>query len=114
MPFLLGIFTGMRKGEILGLKWSDVDFENGKIHIRRTLGRTKKGLVFKDPKHQNPKDKFQSLPTTKKLIELKMKQEKVKIRLSEAYEDNDIIICTYNGKPKEPRNLLRDFLQDFK
>ncbi len=35
--FMLAIFSGARQGELLGLKWSDVDWENNQIHIQRTF-----------------------------------------------------------------------------
>jgi integrase len=48
------IFTGMRRGEMLGLKWIDIDFEEGTIHIQRSLTRTKtKGIILKDVKTES-------------------------------------------------------------
>jgi integrase len=41
--YVLAINTGMRRGELLGLKWSDVDLEGGRLSIRRTLTRTDNG-----------------------------------------------------------------------
>ncbi|KYD29359.1 site-specific integrase [Parageobacillus toebii] len=38
ITFLLAIYTGMRRGEILGLKWSDIDFDKKVIHVNRSLG----------------------------------------------------------------------------
>lgn len=37
--YAVGFFTGMRTGEIIGLKWEDIDFENREINIQRTVGR---------------------------------------------------------------------------
>ncbi len=37
--YVLAIHTGLRQGELLGLKWEDVDLENGFIRVRRTLSR---------------------------------------------------------------------------
>lgn len=37
--YAVGFFTGMRTGEIIGLKWKDIDFENREINIERTVGR---------------------------------------------------------------------------
>jgi integrase len=34
---IVAAVTGLRRGELVGLKWADIDFENGKIHIRRSL-----------------------------------------------------------------------------
>lgn len=39
--YVLAVSTGLRQGELLGLKWGDVDLENGLIRVRRTLTRNK-------------------------------------------------------------------------
>jgi integrase len=62
IPYLLAIFTGMRREEVLGLKWDDVNFENKKIRIKRSLCFVSgKGLIFKEPKTKNRKGKFRFL-----------------------------------------------------
>ena len=38
--FLVDLFTGLRRGELLGLKWDDMDFETGELHIRRQVHPT--------------------------------------------------------------------------
>ncbi|MCK4789695.1 MAG: tyrosine-type recombinase/integrase [Desulfobacteraceae bacterium] len=44
----LALTTGLRQGELLGLKWSDIDWERGKLFVRRQLQRvTGKGLIFR-------------------------------------------------------------------
>src|SRR5215208_2035400 len=48
--YVLAIHTGLRQGEILGLKWDDVDLEDGSLQVRRTLTITKSGPVFTAPK----------------------------------------------------------------
>jgi integrase len=51
IPVLLAATTGMRRGEVLGLRWRDVDLAKGEAHIRQSLEQTKaKGLSFKSPK----------------------------------------------------------------
>lgn len=52
MPILFGAFLGMRRGEIVALRWEDVDFENNCIHIRRAVAMDdiKKEWVEKSPK----------------------------------------------------------------
>jgi len=47
---VLAIYTGLRQGELLGLKWDDVDLEDGSLQVRRTLSITKSGPVFTSPK----------------------------------------------------------------
>ena len=41
--YVLAIHTGLRQGELLGLKWDDVDLEDGSLQVRRTLAITKNG-----------------------------------------------------------------------
>jgi integrase len=48
--YVLAIHTGLRQGELLGLKWNDVDLENGTLQVRRTLSVTKNGPVLSTPK----------------------------------------------------------------
>ena len=50
LPILLAATTGLRRGEILGLRWEDVDFENTSIAVRQSLEQTASGLGFKPPK----------------------------------------------------------------
>src|SRR5215204_1044559 len=48
--FVLAIHTGLRQGELLGLKWEDVDLESGTLRVRRTLATTKSGPMLTAPK----------------------------------------------------------------
>jgi integrase len=48
--YVLAIHTGLRQGELLGMKWDDVDLDDGTLQVRRTLARTKNGSVFTSPK----------------------------------------------------------------
>lgn len=50
IAYVLGIYTGMRKGEILGLRWKDCDLEEGKISIQQTLAKVRGKLTFQEPK----------------------------------------------------------------
>ena len=47
---VLALGTGMRRGEILGLRWSDLDIDGGRLTVARALEQTKAGLAFKQPK----------------------------------------------------------------
>jgi integrase len=47
---LIGLATGMRRGEIVALRWSDIDLDGGKVRVERSLEETQAGLAFKEPK----------------------------------------------------------------
>ena len=48
--YLLAVTTGLRQGELLGLKWEDVNLEEGKLQVRRTLATAKGGPALTAPK----------------------------------------------------------------
>ena len=49
--YVLAIHRGLRQGELLGLRWEDVDLEAGTLQVQRTLSLTKQGHVFEPPKN---------------------------------------------------------------
>lgn len=111
LEYLLGVFCGLRKGEILGLKFSDFDFEQHTVSVKRQLGanlvmeeRSSKiasySVIEKDPKT------FNSVRTLRipQVIETEVLRRKNKIdedraALMDGYEDNDYISCQPNGRP---------------
>jgi len=61
--YVLAVHTGMRRGELLGLKWSDVDLEGGTVSVRRTLTRTSNGkhVALGEPKTKSSRRTIPSL-----------------------------------------------------
>lgn len=108
---LLG--TGLRLGEVLGLRWQDVDLRKKTINIVQALVRTKsKGLIMENPKTEKSK---RLLPIPKEIavaIRLhRIKQGKIKQHAKENYEDHDLIFSTKSGKPINPRFLTKKFYE---
>ena len=109
MIFLLAIYTGMRSGEILGLKWSDIDFEKKKINVKRSLAYIPhKRYIFTMLKTKNAK---REIPIPQLIIDELLKHQKQqqiwKKRFNKEYRDQDFVICTEKGAEQDPRNVLR-------
>lgn len=113
--FLLTLGTGLRRGELLALRWQDVDFKNGTITVRRSLGRekvesspTKTALVFKEPKTEKSRRTI-AVPqeALKELKAHRARQNEEKLFFGPAYQDHCLVFCTVNGKPLDPDNFRR-------
>ena len=106
--FLIALLTGMRQGEILGLRWKDVDMDNQTIYIRQTL--TQEAELKAGAKNNSS---IRSIHISNKLVsELKAHRKLVleeKLLLGHNYNDFDLIICTRSGKPIIPRNFRKEF-----
>lgn len=106
--FLMSIFTGMRQGEILGLRWKDIDFEAQTIFVRQTL--TQYAEIKAGAKNEAS---VRSIHIPNKLVdELEINRKQVvqeKLIHGQSYHDNDLVVCTRDGKPMIPRNFRKEF-----
>ncbi|QWH51273.1 site-specific integrase [Bacillus mycoides] len=95
--YLLAITTGMRLGEVLGLRWQDVDFNNHTVTINQTLGHDNK--IKTSAKNNSSK---RTIPIPLEVIEelkrRKLQINKDKLRIGPAYHDLDLITCNNLGK----------------
>jgi integrase len=114
--YALALLAGMRQGEILGLRWQDIDWDAKKIYINQTL--TFSGKVIADGAKTSAGIRQISIPN--QLIDiLRLQQEKyvkLKEELGEVFEeDMDIVIFNLaNGKTVFPGNLVSRYTKDVK
>jgi integrase len=94
LPCLLALSTGMRRGEIFGLQWGDVDLEEGIVHIRRSLVPKKGGAILKAPKSGKGRDIPLSDMAISELRRLRLERE--------AYNASDFVVVRADGSPESP------------
>jgi integrase len=107
--FQLALSTGMRQGEILGLRWKDVDFEKRLIYIRQTLSHDGKTFNKGAKTKSSMRTINLSSSTIKVLKERKLYLAKEKLRMGPIYKDLDLIACTQYGTPLNASNIRRSF-----
>ncbi len=110
VPVLIAAATGMRRGEVLGLKWADVDFERTTLKVERSLQETKAGLTLKPPKTKRSRRSI-TLPTflIEELKRHRQEQRKHRIAVAPVYQDNDLVCAKEDGSFVSPEWLSRRF-----
>lgn len=88
-------YTGLRQGEALALKWSDIDFENKKITVNKTAVRIKERQTLQTPKTKNSKRVISIDPTTLSILKSwKKDQIKIYFKNGKHFEGDDNFIFT--------------------
>lgn len=102
-PILLAISTGMRRGEILGLKWSDIDLEKSRLRVARSL-QPDRSLA--EPKTVRSRREI-SLPATTvgAIRQLKVRQNKLKLKLGSGYADQGFVFANELGAAWVPDSI---------
>lgn len=99
VPIVLALYTGMRRGEILALRWQDVNLNAGYLRVERSLEQTRlAGATFKLPKSKKSRRTI-SLPVTvvETLKAHRAEQEKRRAILGEGYQALDLVCCREDG-----------------
>jgi integrase len=108
--FMLLLLYGLRRGEVLGLRWRDVDKEDGEIRIRQQVQRIKGELRFYPVKTAAGRRDLPLLPIAQSMLDLRRQAQAAdRQELGRAWQDNGLIFTTKTGRPVEPRNLVRSF-----
>ncbi len=108
--WLFYILTGVRRGEALALRWSDVDLEAGTAAIRRSLVPVDHGLVFGEPKTERGRRLIGLDPELiSALGDHRRGQVKERPRMGADYDDQDLVFAHRDGKPLHPERVSRWF-----
>jgi integrase len=106
--YVLAITTGLRRGELLGLRWRDVDLEHSVLRVGRALvregGRYRLGETKTKRGHRSIRLTSQAVSA---LGAHRKRQLEERIRLAGLYEDHDLIFATQKGTPLNPENLVK-------
>lgn len=98
--YVVALTTGMRQGEILGLRWRDVGLDTGSIYIKRTLNRVRGEWLYAEPKTARSR-RHVTLPAVAviALRQHREQQQGEKEMLGGNYQDLGLVFCKASGEP---------------
>jgi len=108
-PVLLLIAsTGLRRGEALALRWTDIDLEAGHLKVAQTIARIDGRLVVSEPKTARSRREVPlSAPIVALLQRHRATQDEDRARAANQWADTGLVFTTELGTAVDPRNLLR-------
>jgi integrase len=109
VSFLLG--TGARRGEVLGLRWTDVDFQKNLVRIERSLEQTKGSIRIKSPKTKKGRRNVTISPwLAAELRSHRARQDERRLSLGMGRAPDDTpVFARWNGEVRSPSRLSQDF-----
>jgi integrase len=107
--YVLALTTGMREGELLGLKWSNVDFDGSALEVRGSLQRLKAGLVVAEPKTSHSRRRVGLTQAgLAALRRHRARQAAERLLLGAAWQDAEFVFTDEVGAPIEATKFLRN------
>ncbi len=102
--------TGMRRGEVLGLRWACVDLDTGRVFVNRSLSVVRNELMWSSPKTARSRRSL-SLDdmTVTALRDHRRRQNEERLALGESWSDNDLVFCNQAGGELHPNQFSRRF-----
>ena len=103
--YALAITAGLREGELLGLRWEDVDLERGVLQVRRQLTRTRDGLSFTAPKRGKARAVRLAATAVAALETHKATQNGKRTRAGSLWQETGLVFTSTIGTPVDVGNL---------
>ena len=115
MPEILSftVRTGLRQGEVFGLKWEDIDFQNSCLFVKRSLAHVVgKGAVFQEPKTKNSRRRVLLMPEdVESLKKYRQWQKNYAEELGDKFSGHGLVFTSPFGEPISPTNFIRRYFK---
>jgi integrase len=111
VPILLGVRCGLRRGEVVALRWRNVDLERGQISIVASAEQTDRGVREKEPKNGKGRTIVLSATEVEELRTHRAQQAEGLLALGVRLTDDHHVVARADGQPLQPRSLTHAFVK---
>ena len=105
----LSAMTGMRRGEVIGLRWKDIDLEAARISIRQALVSVGYQIIISSPKNHQARVIDLDATTVEQLRQHQKRHNDDRAEWGSEYQDQDLVFCKENGTPIHPHTFSQTF-----
>ncbi len=106
--YVLAVTTGLRQGELLGLKWSDLNLKEGTLTVKRSLRVDKNGPRFTEGKRDRSRRRIDlGASTVAALKAHRARQNEERLKYAGLWEDHGLVFCKEDGGPIRACNMTR-------
>jgi len=111
--FYTALFTGMRRSELLALRWQDVDLILCQLSVSRIVHQLRTGdIIFRQPKTDKSRRLIALSPSTITVLrDHREAQKKLRQSLGQALSDDDLVFCQLDGKPLLPDSITHAWMK---
>src|SRR5215212_8103735 len=111
--YALSLMCGLRMGESLGLKWTDIDFDAGTLRVHRQVQRIREGggLVFSEPKNASRRTIDLPHRALEALTSHRKRQLEEQLGVGAKWQDNDLVFSSSKGTPMDAQNIVNRYFK---
>ena len=110
VPILLSLATGLRRGELLAVRWQDIDLDRGILHVNQAIEQTKAAIRIKPPKTRKGRRKITlPLSAVEMLQAHKVRQLEERMALGLGRNERGLVFTRYDGETINPANFSKEF-----
>ena len=108
--WIVALTKGLRKGELLGLRWQDLELDRGLLRVRQTVGTLHGQIEFKGTKRPKSRREMELRAWVVAALRAhKIRQTERRLELGPLWTDHDLVFTNAHGGPIDPNNVDRDY-----
>jgi integrase len=109
IPVMLAVLCGLRRGEILALRWRNVDLVKGTLAVTESAEQTKAGVSYKDTKSGRGRNVAMSATVLEELKAWRARQAQEFLVIGQRPTGDTFVVTQTDGRPIQPRSLTHEW-----